>query len=129
MEDDILMRCVLGTLKQGITFLVKTGLEEFRSFLSCNFTAVAFNKFLKDVVEFCVGFENEVLYYIVLPLTNGVCGVPKKGVFVNDNKRINSICFLKKEEIVYSVGKCNMFSAYTNNTDYKKDGWKMSILI
>uniref|UniRef100_A0A0N5BY52 RING-type domain-containing protein n=1 Tax=Strongyloides papillosus TaxID=174720 RepID=A0A0N5BY52_STREA len=170
IEDDILNRCILGTLEKGSSFLIETGDEEIdsesikffdvhngfiliagnenclcensdfckyflkvykgvniiydRIFVSSNFTAVGFNKFRKDAVEFCVGFENGVLQCIVLPLTNGVPGAPNESVYYNDNKRINSICFLKKGEIVYSVGKCNIFYVYNDETDWKKDWLK-----
>uniref|UniRef100_A0A0N5BY53 RING-type domain-containing protein n=2 Tax=Strongyloides papillosus TaxID=174720 RepID=A0A0N5BY53_STREA len=160
-EDDILKRCLLGTLDKESTFFIETGdralsrefvtffdvhngfiliagnheyickdtdsrnyflriykgLDIFydRVFGSVPFTTVAFNKFREDAVEFCVGFENGSLQSVVLIPNNGICGTTHERVLFNEESKINSVCFLEKNIVVYSVGECNIFSVPTDN--------------
>uniref|UniRef100_A0A0N5BUJ8 RING-type domain-containing protein n=1 Tax=Strongyloides papillosus TaxID=174720 RepID=A0A0N5BUJ8_STREA len=85
--------------------------EDFRS---VPLTAVEFNKFREDVVEFCVGFENGYLMNRVLSLIENDLGIPNKSVSINGGRKIHSICFLEKKKVVYSVGECNIFSISTD---------------
>uniref|UniRef100_A0A0K0FVX5 RING-type domain-containing protein n=1 Tax=Strongyloides venezuelensis TaxID=75913 RepID=A0A0K0FVX5_STRVS len=167
-EDDILKRCLLGTLDKESTFFIEIddrelsrefitffdvhngfilvagnheylcaetdsfkyflriykGLEIFydRVFGSVPFTTVTFNKFREDVVEFCVGFENGSLQSVVLTSNNGICGTPHERVLFNEDSKINSVCFLEKNNVVYSVGECNIFSVSTDIA-FDKENW------
>uniref|UniRef100_A0A0N5BFS9 RING-type domain-containing protein n=1 Tax=Strongyloides papillosus TaxID=174720 RepID=A0A0N5BFS9_STREA len=95
--------------------------EDFRS---VPLTAVAFNKFREDAVEFCVGFKNGYLMNRVLSLPNKDFGVPNKSVLINEGRKINSICFLEKKKVVYSVGECNILSISTDNFCVKENWLK-----
>uniref|UniRef100_A0A0N5BCC0 RING-type domain-containing protein n=1 Tax=Strongyloides papillosus TaxID=174720 RepID=A0A0N5BCC0_STREA len=115
---------VAGHLSYEKTFLqVHKGNDIFydKLFSYTNFITAAFNKFYEDAVKFCVGFPDGLIEHIVLPITNGVCSVPYESLLINENGQINSICFLEKKKVVYSVGECSIFSLRTDKVVVKEN--------
>uniref|UniRef100_A0A0N5BFS8 RING-type domain-containing protein n=1 Tax=Strongyloides papillosus TaxID=174720 RepID=A0A0N5BFS8_STREA len=87
-------------------------------------TAVAFNKSCEDCLEFCVGLENGVIQNTVIFFSSGVVGTPHETVLFNENEKIRSICFLRYNDIVYSVGDrrtSNLFNIQIDRVHLKKN--------
>uniref|UniRef100_A0A0N5BAR3 RING-type domain-containing protein n=1 Tax=Strongyloides papillosus TaxID=174720 RepID=A0A0N5BAR3_STREA len=176
-EDDILRRCILGTLGEKHFFIEKemvehedlnkktiefsdasngyiliAGYDEFKfndsydypnddydriyflkvydgehvcyskNFRSIRITAVAVYKYSKDGIEYCVGLENGNIHNTVFYLTNGDRETPHENILFNENKDINSICYLGQNDIVYSVEHCHIFNVHTDVWILKKIG-------
>uniref|UniRef100_A0A0N5BUJ9 RING-type domain-containing protein n=1 Tax=Strongyloides papillosus TaxID=174720 RepID=A0A0N5BUJ9_STREA len=171
-EDDVMRRCVLGTLKEKHFFIGQDiigqnysnyfnieffdasngyiliagcvsenqdGIRDSHDFsflkiyegdhvcYSKNFessgdiTAVALNKCHEDCLEFCVGLENGAIHNTVFFFSKGVRGTPHETISFNENKKINSICYLGHKNVVYSVGDCHLFSMHTDLMTFKKN--------
>uniref|UniRef100_A0A0K0EYR4 RING-type domain-containing protein n=1 Tax=Strongyloides venezuelensis TaxID=75913 RepID=A0A0K0EYR4_STRVS len=86
-----------------------------------NIITVAFNKFCKNAVGFCIGFLNRDFLYVELSTINGVCEAPRKNVLSIDCRNLNSVCFLDENKFVYSVGECEIFSSCTDKFCVKEN--------
>uniref|UniRef100_A0A0N5BY51 RING-type domain-containing protein n=1 Tax=Strongyloides papillosus TaxID=174720 RepID=A0A0N5BY51_STREA len=89
-------------------------------------TAVAFNKFREDAIEFCVGFKDGCLMTEVLSPPYENLRIQNKRGLIKEDSKINSICFLGKEKVVFSVGKCNIFTVFTDNAS-DKENWLTNV--
>uniref|UniRef100_A0A0K0FU64 RING-type domain-containing protein n=1 Tax=Strongyloides venezuelensis TaxID=75913 RepID=A0A0K0FU64_STRVS len=95
-----------------------------KDFGSADIRAVALNKFCEDSLEFCVGLDNGVIQDTILSFSNGARGTPHETILFNENKQINSICYLGHKNIVYSVGDrrvSNIFNIHTDLMHLKKN--------
>uniref|UniRef100_A0A0N5BCC3 RING-type domain-containing protein n=1 Tax=Strongyloides papillosus TaxID=174720 RepID=A0A0N5BCC3_STREA len=95
-----------------------------RNFGPTNITAVALNKSCEDSLEFCIGLENGIIQSTVISISNNVYGTPIETVIFNENKKIDSMCFLGYNNIVYSVGDSrvsNIFNIHIDRVDSKRN--------
>uniref|UniRef100_A0A0N5BJQ3 WD repeat-containing protein n=1 Tax=Strongyloides papillosus TaxID=174720 RepID=A0A0N5BJQ3_STREA len=91
-----------------------------KNFRSARITSVAVNKYCKDGIEFCVGLENGNIHSTEFSLANGDRETPHENILFNEDKKINSICYLGQNDIVYSVGNCGIYNIHINRMDLKK---------
>uniref|UniRef100_A0A0K0DVV6 RING-type domain-containing protein n=1 Tax=Strongyloides stercoralis TaxID=6248 RepID=A0A0K0DVV6_STRER len=89
-----------------------------------NCTAVAFNKFKTDVIEYMIGFKNGILWHTTISLENSNNIVNKQFTEINP---INSICFLGPEKYAYSAGSGCVYVTDTSGRLRKNNWYRIEI--
>ncbi|CEF66617.2 Zinc finger, RING-type domain and Zinc finger, RING/FYVE/PHD-type domain-containing protein [Strongyloides ratti] len=84
-------------------------------------TIATFNKCRKDVIEFCLGFEEGDLYHVIINLYFEIL---RERILIQESEKIYSICFLDKDKIAYSIGCGKVFVSNTFNS-FNKIQWEI----
>uniref|UniRef100_A0A0K0EHH8 RING-type domain-containing protein n=1 Tax=Strongyloides stercoralis TaxID=6248 RepID=A0A0K0EHH8_STRER len=106
---------------QYVVLLKSKSKEVFfsRSIKSHTCTAIAFNKYKDDVIEFCIGSDKGELFHAIIGLNFKII---LEEILIQENEKIDSICFLEKNKVAYSFGKGQVFVFNINNI-IEKENW------